>query len=57
MQTEPCLVAYEAGTHDAAVHYARKIHAQLHVWPGGHDSGYWHAHMHQYFAFYAAHCA
>jgi hypothetical protein len=43
--------------HDAAVHYARKIHAQLHVWPGGHDSGYWHAHMHQYFAFYAAHCA
>jgi enterochelin esterase-like enzyme len=35
----------------------REIHAQLHVWPGGHDSGYWHAHLRQYLAFYAAHCA
>jgi len=34
-----------------------EIHAQLHVWPGGHDSGYWHAHMRQYLAFYARHCA
>jgi enterochelin esterase-like enzyme len=34
-----------------------KIHAQLHVWPGGHDSGYWHSHMRQYLAFYARHCA
>ena len=31
--------------HNAAVHYAHEIHAQLHVWPGGHDSGYWHSHM------------
>ena len=33
------------------------IGAQLHVWPGGHDSSYWHAHLRQYFAFYARHCA
>jgi S-formylglutathione hydrolase FrmB len=43
--------------HNAAVHYAHQIHAQLHVWPGGHDSGYWHSHMRQYLAFYARHCA
>jgi S-formylglutathione hydrolase FrmB len=51
----------DVGTEDpfrnAAVHYAREIHAQLHIWPGGHDSGYWHAHLRQYFAFYARHCA
>jgi Putative esterase len=41
--------------HDAAVHYAREIHAQLHVWPGGHDGAYWKAHMHRYFRFYARH--
>jgi hypothetical protein len=41
----------------AAVHYAREIHAELHVWPGRHDSGYWHSHLRQYFAFYARHCA
>jgi hypothetical protein len=43
--------------HDAAVHYAHEIQAQPHVWPGGHDSSYWHSHTRQYFAFYAAHCA
>jgi S-formylglutathione hydrolase FrmB len=43
--------------HDAAVRYAHEIHAELHVSPGGHDNGYWHAHMRQYFAFYARHCA
>jgi enterochelin esterase-like enzyme len=43
--------------HNAAVHYAQEIHARLHVWPGGHDDSYWHAHLRQYFAFYAAHCA
>jgi hypothetical protein len=51
----------DVGTEDpfrsAAVHYAHEIHAQLHVWPGGHDSGYWHSHFRQYFAFYARHCA
>lgn len=43
--------------HDAAVHYAHEIHAQLQVWPGGHDDAYWHSHLRQYFAFYARHCA
>ena len=43
--------------HNAAVHYAHEIHAQLHVWPGGHDDAYWHSHLRQYFAFYARHCA
>jgi hypothetical protein len=43
--------------HNAAVHYAREIHVELQVWPGGHDSGYWHSHMRQYLAFYASHCA
>jgi S-formylglutathione hydrolase FrmB len=43
--------------HDTAVYYANEIHAQLHVWPGSHDSGYWHSHMRQYLAFYARHCA
>jgi len=51
----------DVGTEDpfrgVAVRYAHEIHAQLHVWPGGHDSGYWHAHMRQYLAFYARHCA
>ena len=51
----------DVGTADpfrkATVHYAHEIHAQLHVWPGGHDSSYWHSHMRQYLAFYAAHCA
>jgi Putative esterase len=42
--------------HDAAVHYAHEIHARLHVWPGGHDNGYWHSHLRQYLAFYARHC-
>jgi hypothetical protein len=42
--------------HSAAVHYAHEIRAELHMWPGGHDSGYWHSHMRQYLAFYARHC-
>ena len=50
-------VGTEDPFHNAAVHYAHEIHAQLHVWPGGHDSGYWHSHMRQYLAFYARHCA
>ena len=43
--------------HDSAVYYAHEIHAELHVWPGGHESSYWDAHMRQYLAFYARHCA
>jgi S-formylglutathione hydrolase FrmB len=50
-------VGTEDPFHSAAVHYAHEIHGQLHVWPGGHDSGYWHSHMRQYLAFYARHCA
>jgi pimeloyl-ACP methyl ester carboxylesterase len=42
--------------HDAAVEYAHEIHAQLHVWPGGHDHSYWSAHMRSYFQFYARAC-
>ena len=42
--------------HDAAVAYAHKIHAQLHVWPGGHDSSYWTSHMRSYLRFYAHAC-
>jgi enterochelin esterase-like enzyme len=50
-------VGTEDPFHNAAVHYAREVHAQLHVWPGGHDSGYWHSHLRQYLEFYARHCA
>ncbi len=38
-------VGTEDPFHNAAVHYAHEVHAQLHVWPGGHDGGYWHAHL------------
>ncbi len=57
----PRAVWIDVGTedpfHNAAVHYEHEIHAQLHVWRGGHDSGYWHSHLRQYLAFYARHCA
>jgi enterochelin esterase-like enzyme len=43
--------------HDAAVAYAREIHARLHVWPGGHESSYWRAHMRSYLRFYASACS
>lgn len=36
---------------------ARGLHPTYHVWPGGHDSAYWHAHLAQYLRFYAAACA
>jgi S-formylglutathione hydrolase FrmB len=49
-------VGTEDPFHDAAVAYAHEIHAQLHVWPGGHDRAYWSAHMRQYLAFYARAC-
>jgi hypothetical protein len=42
--------------HDAAVRYAHEVHAQLHVWPGGHDHAYWSAHMASYFQFYGRAC-
>jgi enterochelin esterase-like enzyme len=43
--------------HDADVAYAREVHAQLHVWPGGHTGAYWRAHMRQYLGFFASACA
>jgi enterochelin esterase-like enzyme len=42
--------------HDAAVAYAKRVHAQLHVWPGGHTGSYWRAHMRSYLRFYADAC-
>jgi enterochelin esterase-like enzyme len=42
--------------HDAAVALARKLHITPHVWPGGHESSYWHSHMPQYLRFYAQAC-
>ncbi len=32
---------------------ANALHIQLHVWPGGHDLGYWNAHWSDYLGFYA----
>jgi enterochelin esterase-like enzyme len=28
----------------------------FHVWPGGHESSYWHGHLAQYLRFYAGAC-
>jgi len=41
----------------ADVAYAHEIHAQLHVWPGGHDGAYWRAHTAAYLRFFADSCA
>ena len=32
---------------------ASALHIQLHMWPGGHDFGYWNAHWSDYLGFYA----
>jgi poly(3-hydroxybutyrate) depolymerase len=32
---------------------ASALHIHLHVWPGGHDFGYWNAHWSDYLGFYA----
>jgi predicted esterase len=32
---------------------ARALHVHLHMWPGGHDFGYWNAHWSDYLGFYA----
>ena len=50
-------VGRDDGFRPTDVLYAHEIHAQLHVWPGAHVWSYWSAHMRQYLAFYAAHCA
>jgi enterochelin esterase-like enzyme len=41
----------------AAVALAKRIHARLHVWPGGHQTSYWRAHVRDYLRFYARACA
>jgi hypothetical protein len=33
---------------------AAALGVRMHVWPGGHDSGYWNAHWRDYLTFYAA---
>lgn len=43
--------------HDADVAYAHEIHAQLHVWPGGHTGSYWRQHVAQYLRFFADSCS
>ena len=32
---------------------ASALHIPMHVWPGGHDFGYWNAHWSDYLGFYA----
>jgi S-formylglutathione hydrolase FrmB len=36
---------------------ARRVHAIFHIWPGGHDPGYWRRHTGAYLRFYADACA
>ena len=33
--------------------FANALHIHLHMWPGGHDFGYWNAHWSDYLGFYA----
>ncbi len=33
--------------------FASALHIHLHMWPGGHDLGYWNAHWSDYLGFYA----
>ena len=33
--------------------FATALHIHLHMWPGGHDFGYWNAHWNNYLGFYA----
>jgi S-formylglutathione hydrolase FrmB len=35
---------------------ARSLHVTQHVWPGGHDSSYWNAHIARYLRFYESAC-
>jgi S-formylglutathione hydrolase FrmB len=37
--------------------FAQILHVRDHVWPGGHEGRYWHAHMAQYLRFYASACS
>jgi S-formylglutathione hydrolase FrmB len=42
---------------DADAALARKLSANLHVYPGGHDSAYWNSHMRTYLGFYERACS
>ena len=42
---------------DADAALARKLSINLHVFPGGHNSAYWNAHIKDYLAFYSHFCA
>jgi S-formylglutathione hydrolase FrmB len=48
------------GDHDpflaADAQLARALHITQHVWPGGHDSSYWNAHIARYLRFYESAC-
>ena len=37
----------------ADAQFAGALHIHLHMWPGGHDFGYWNAHWGDYLGFYA----
>ena len=39
--------------HAADEQLASALHIPMHVWPGGHDFGYWNAHWSDYLGFYA----
>ena len=43
--------------HDATLAYARHAGIHAHVSPGGHDVGFWDAHMPQFLRFFARACA
>jgi enterochelin esterase-like enzyme len=44
---------HDADRELASIIRARGNHVSYHVWPGGHDGAYWHAHMSAYLRFYA----
>jgi len=48
------------GDHDpflaADAQLARALHVTQHIWPGGHNSAYWNAHIAQYLRFYETAC-
>jgi S-formylglutathione hydrolase FrmB len=50
----------DGGDHDpfrvADAEFARIVNVTDHVWPGGHEGAYWHAHMAQYLRFCANAC-
>ncbi len=56
--TMPVWIDY--GNHDPFVPgdeaFTPHVHAQVHVWPGGHTQAYWSAHIPQYLAFFARSC-